>query len=332
MLDHLITILRVIPPYPSKVSSTDLYEYMQREGMGVNRRQFQRYMELLCSKYPIEVNLTTKPHEYQWKPNAQGLSLRQLSPNEALLLQLAEQQLGLLLPESLKASMKPFFEQARKNLHNKHILSAPGAPDREAREWLDKVRVISTSVPIRPPQVAKGVLETVSECLLHNRMINVVYKNAKGEVKDKRIKPLGLALADVRMFLVCTFDGYEDTRNLVLHRIQSAQDTGMLFERPTGFNLATYDADGQFASGQGQRVPLSMWISPYLALLMEETPLSDDQTLTPMAEPQPWKGSEPRQGAHLQATVVDSDDLVRWLRSQGKGLRLLGPDSLIARM
>lgn len=239
MLDHLITILRVIPPYPAKTSTNDLGTYLQSQRMQVSQRQLQRYMEMLCNKLDIEVNSTTKPHEYRWKQHAKGLSLRQLTPNEALLLQLAEQQLSLLLPESLKLSMKPFFDQARKNLENKHLLSDPGAPDREAREWLDKVRVISISVPIRPPQVADGVFETVSECLLHNRMVNVIYKNAQGEVKDKRIKPLGLALADVRLFLVCIFDGYEDTRNLALHRIQSAQDTGMVFERPANFNLAT---------------------------------------------------------------------------------------------
>jgi predicted DNA-binding transcriptional regulator YafY len=186
------------------------------------------------------------------------------------------------------------------------------------------VRVISTTVPVLPPKLAEGVFETVSEALLHNRMLNIVYRNAQGETKDKRIKPLGLAQAEARLFLVCLFDGYTDTRNLALHRILSAQDTGMPFDRPTDFDLKAYDDNGRFAYGKGDQIRLKIWVSEYLGLLMHETPLSEDQTLEPMEEPQPLaKEGQPRQGWLLQATVVQSDLLVRWLRGQGTAVRVL---------
>lgn len=74
----------------------------------------------------------------------------------------------------------------------------------------------------------------------------------------------------------------------------------MTFERPANFDLKTYDANGQLAYGKGELIRLRMWISEYLALLMEETPLSEDQTLEPMLELEPWRGEKPRSGALLQ--------------------------------
>ena len=328
-----LEILKRIPR-SQKISATDLFKQMQAAGMRVTRRSFQRYMADICNKNDIEKDTSSKPHGYRWKEGAAaGLALAKLNSQEALLLLLAEQQLTQLLPASLKNSLSPFFDQAKRLLHNAHLKEPLGEQRREAREWLNKVRVLSTSVPVLPPQLADGVFEAVSEALLHNRMLNIDYRNAKGELHtNKRIKPLGLAQAEVRMFLVCLFDGYDEPRNLALHRILSAQDTGMPFERPANFDLKTYSDDGQFAYGTGQPIQLSMWVHRYLALLMAETPLSQDQTITPMPEPEPWAGEQAREGALLQATVVHSHLLERWLRSQGKGLRVLEPVALLARL
>ena len=83
---------------------------------------------------------SSKPYLYRLKENAKGLSLPGLSPQESLLLTLAEQQLGSLLPAKLMKSMQGFFTQARGQL------DAKGASQLE-REWLDKVRVVSVSQP-----------------------------------------------------------------------------------------------------------------------------------------------------------------------------------------
>ncbi len=329
MSDRYLEILKRIPRH-RKISTTELFQQMQDAGMEVTRRSFQRYMEDICANYDVEEDRSSRPHGYRWKPNSVGLSLPGLTAQEALLLLMAEQQLTPLLPASLKSSLAPFFEQARRLLGNAHISERPGEKKRQAREWLDKVRVISTSIPVLPPKLADGVFEAVSETLLNNRMLNIVYRNAKGEIKDKRIKPLGLAQAEARMFLVCLFDGYSDPRNLALHRVLSAQDTGMSFDRPAGFDLKTYDANGQFSYGQGELINLKMWVSEYLALLVKETPLSEDQKLEPMNEPEPWIGDVTRKGAWLQATVVHSELLVRWLLGQGHGSDCWAPKSWLS--
>ena len=331
MSDYRLEILKRIPRN-RLISATELYQQMLDQGMRVTRRSFQRYMKGICNEYEVEVDCTSKPHGYRWKEYSAGLTLPGLNAQEALLLLLAEQQLSPLLPASLKAGLYPFFEQARRLLGTAHLTDTPGGKKRQAREWLDKVRVVPTTVPMLPPKMVDGVFEAVSEALLQNHWLNVSYRNAQGQTKTKRIMPLGLAQQGPRLFLVCLFDGYTDTRNLALHRIQSAQNTYASFERPANFDLKTYDDRGQFAYGTGEKIQLRLWVNHYLTLLMEETPLSADQTLQPMEEPTPWAGDQARLGALLQATVVQSDLLVRWLRGQGKGVRVLGPASLADRL
>ncbi len=153
-------------------------------------RTIQRLLETLsdpdfkaCS---IERDDSSKPYRYRWKKDSQGLSLPSLSPQESLMLTLAEQQLGSLLPARLMKSMEGFFGQARGQLDD-----AKNSP--LEREWLDKVRVVSTTQPLLPPKIAAGVFEQVSNALYANQLLDVTYTNAASKKSNYRVMPLGLA-------------------------------------------------------------------------------------------------------------------------------------------
>ena len=132
--------------------------------------------------------------------------------------------------------------------------------------------------------------------------------------------PLGLAQQGVRMFMPCRFEGYNDIRNLALHRIQSAQSTSQAFQRPADFDLQAYDDKGRFAFGQGNQLSIHLWLKDELAVLLAESPLAVDQQIKPAPKGQA--------GCQLKATVTDSSMLVWWLRSQGAGVKVLAPKSL----
>lgn len=66
-----------------------------------------------------------------------------------------------------------------------------------------------------------------------------------------------------------------------------------------------------------QSIELKLRVSPWLAAHLEETPLADQQKLT--VDPQ-----HPEQ-YQLDAQVLDSMQLRRWLLSQGAGLHVLEP-------
>jgi len=298
-LQIALELVRRIPKGRT-ITATELRQQLSDAGFERDMRTIQRQLETLSEYFDIDRNDSTKPYRYCWKERAKGLSLPSLSAQESLLLTLAEQQLHSLLPARLMKSMEGFFTQARQQL---------GAQDntKHEREWLEKIRVVSTSQPLLPPKVDPDVFEQVSNALFANQWLTVEYKNAAGKQTESRVMPLGLAQQGPRMYLVCRFDGYDNERSLALHRILSARTSSFTFDRPKDFDLEQYDNDGRFAYGNGELVRLSFRIEKEAGLHLLESPLSTDQKVVEFED-----------SYEISATVVDSAMLEWWLRGFGE--------------
>lgn len=297
-LQLALELLRRIPKGRT-ITATELRLQLRDAGFEREPRTIQRLLETLTEFYDIERDDSTKPYLYSWKENAKGLSLPGLSTQESLLLTLAEQQLGSLLPAKLMNSMQGFFSQARGQL------DAKGTTQPE-REWLDKVRVVSTSQPLLPPKVDADVFQQVSDALYGNQWLEVSYQNAAGKKTSSKVMPLGLAQQGPRMYLVCRYEGYDNERCLALHRIISAQASTLTFERPKDFNLKQFDDAGRFGYGDGKLIRLSFRIDKEAGLHIVECPLSADQQVVELDD-----------AYEITATVVDSAMLDWWLRGFG---------------
>jgi predicted DNA-binding transcriptional regulator YafY len=319
-LNLALELLKRIPPR-QKITATELHAQLKGTASERDLRSIQRQLVALCEHFDIECDATSVPFGYRWKENARGLSLPGLTESESLLLMLAKQHLEHLLPASVMASLSGFFEQARRNVQ----LGQSGSVRKPASDWLKKVRVVSTTVPMRPPKIAPGVFEALSSAVYRDEWLEIDYRNAKGEHKrDKKIMPLGIAQQGQRLFVPCVFHGHTDIRNIAVHRITKAKTTGLPFPRPADFDLETYDDEGRFGYGKAEKITIRCWINDYLKLLLEETPLADDQRIAPAPD-----GAA---GWELTATVVNSMQLVWWLRSQGKSVRVLAPTALIEKI
>ena len=294
-------LLRRIPKGRT-ITASELHQQLAEAGFERDLRTIQRQLETMAEYYELDRDESSKPFRYSWKPYAKGLSLPSLSPQESLLLILAEQHLSALLPTKLMKSMDGFFAQAHSQLEGKN------ATVRD-REWLEKVRVVSTSQPLLPPKVDPAVFDQVSNALYGNQWLEVDYKNAAGKRTATRVMPLGLAQQGPRMYLVCRFDGYDNERSLALHRIVSARASTLTFERPKDFDLKNYDDDGRFGYGNGQRIRLSFTIEKEAGLHLLESPLSADQQVV-----------EQEEVYEITATVVDSAMLDWWLRGFGESV------------
>ena len=172
------------------------------------------------------------------------------------------------------------------------------------------MRVVATSQPLLPPKIAPCVFDAVSEALYSNRWLMLDYKNAIGKRNSVEVMPLGLVQQGTRLYVVCRFQGFENERNLALHRIQSAVMTTTVFDRPKGFDLKQYDDDGRFGFGEGVRVRLSFHIERSAGLHLLESPLSTDQEVVERDDGQ----------LSLSATVVDSAMLERWILGFGNDI------------
>lgn len=294
-------LLRRIPKGRT-ITAPELHQQLADAGFERDMRTIQRQLETLAEFYELDRDDSTKPYRYCWKERAKGLSLPSLSPQESLLLMLAEQHLSSLLPAKLMKSMEGFFTQARSQLGDK-------ASSQREREWLQKVRVVSTSQPLLPPKIDPAVFDQVSNALYGNQWLEVDYKNAAGKRTTVRVMPLGLAQQGPRMYLVCRFDGYDNERSLALHRILSASASTLTFERPKDFDLKQYDDDGRFGYGEGERIRLSFRIEKAAGQHLLESPLSADQQVVELDD-----------AYEIAATVVDSDMLEWWLRGFGEAV------------
>ena len=305
-LDTALLMLELLRRIPRgrKITTSELHQQLKGAGFERDLRTIQRQLEILSEHFDIERDERSKPYGYRWLERAQGLALPQLTPQESLLLQLAEEHLKHLLPARLMRSMEGFFTQARRNLGD-------GPNTRLEREWPRKVRVVATSQPLLAHAIASGVLEAVSEALYANHWLDLDYRNAARQRRQARVMPLGLAQQGPRLYLVCRFEGFDNERSLALHRIGKAEVSTLAFERPRGFDLQRYDADGRFGFGEGRRIRLQFWIEHDAGFHLQETPLSKDQQVQDQGDG--W--------LEITATVVDSAMLDWWLRGFGDAVR-----------
>jgi predicted DNA-binding transcriptional regulator YafY len=291
-------------PRGSRISAPQLHVQLKEAGFDRDLRSIQRQMEMLTEHFDIERDDRSRPFGYSWKAGARGLSLQSLSAQESMLLTLAEQYLRNLLPTSLMKSMAGFFSQARGH-------SAPLGEESLEREWLSKVRVVSETQPLLPPEIRKGVFEEVSQALYLNRWLAITYQNSSGKRTKAEVMPLGLAQQGTRIYIVCRFPGYDDERILAMHRLLAAEVTNKSFLRPKEFDLEKYDNDGHFGFGEGERIKIKFRIDKGAGFHLLESKLSADQ-----------KVREMKNCYEVTATVVDSALLWRWIASFGDSIQL----------
>ena len=301
-LDTAFLLLEILKRIPKgrKITAAELQEQLAAKGLARDIRSIQRHLDTLSERFDIERDDRSKPYGYRWKEGAEGIALPSLSPQESLLLKMAHEHLRALLPPKLSKTLAGFFDQAESNL-------GPGTSAKQERAWLKKVRVVPTSQPLLPPEVKPAVFEAVTEALFENRYLEVVYKNASGQTVEAKVMPLGLAQQGPRLYLVCRFDGYDNERNLALHRFVRVVASTLTFEYPKDFDLAKFDADGHFGYGNGEKVRLSFRIDKETGLHITESPLSKDQVVV-----------EHEDCYEITATVVDSAMLEWWLRGFGE--------------
>lgn len=207
-LDTALIILSVLCSIPRKrfTTAAQVQRSLAASGQERSLRSVQRLLDQLSDSFPIECDRRSKPYGYRWRSDAQSFHLPLLSPAEALLLRLSETQAQAFLPQGLQSQLAPLFLAARESLDH-------DSPQALHRRWLGKVRRIPNTQPLLPPRIRPQVFEPISEALYHEKKLRVRYVNVQGQRREAEIWPLGLALQEPRLYLVCRFAGYGNERS-----------------------------------------------------------------------------------------------------------------------
>ena len=305
-------MLRLLPRYPLKVTAKQLCEKLHSENYDVTKRTIERDLMSLSETFPIISDERDKPYGWSWAKDGAIFDLPGISVTEALTFNLVERHLKSILPASTLEQLQPYFITASKKLGT----MSKNAP---AHSWLDKVRVIQSTLSLLPPIIDSESQRIVTESLLQDKQIKVSYQKTRKEKSEEFIiHPLGLVERGQILYLVCTMFTYKDIRILALHRICAAEMLNEPSKRPSRFSLDDYIASGAFGFGGEETIRLKVIFKNPAGNHLYETPLSIDQVLQVQDD----------HHLHLSATVIDTEQLRWWLLGFGENVEVLAPVKL----
>lgn len=302
------TMLRAIPRAPNRITTGELAERLADEGHFVSRRTIERDLQALSTRFPLALDDRSKPFGWSWARDANFAFTPALLPAQAVALLLARSHLLGLLPASLNKELEPIFQAAQKSLGGSSW-----------RDWHRRTAVIPSFFQPRPPRIAPAILETVQRALARRRVLELRYRDkASGATHPRTAHPLAILVRGPVTYLVATLFDYEDVRHLALHRITSASESATPCREPPDFDLSHHVAhEGAHLQSRGQ-VQFEALFETAAALHLRETPMSADQSWTPINEE--W--------VRVTATVIDDLQFRWWLLAFGGQLEVLRPPEL----
>ena len=308
------------PRRTGKTSATELFEQLHALGFRGNLRAVQRDLVYLGELFPeLESDGQRAGGQgWSWRGDAPLRDLPGMDPALALTFVMARDLLRPLLPPILLQRLTPYFDAASR------VLTEAGASGWVA--WKDRVRVIPQGQPLRHARIDPAVLTVVQTALLEGKRFQGRYQPRARDLAEYAFNPLGLVFRERVVYLVATLWDYSDPRHFALHRFVKAELLEQNATPPEGFDLDAYIATGTFEYVADRSAPLALRLrmSVAAAAHLYETPLSEDQTISDdPAEPE-W--------VQVSATVLETEQLVWWLRGFGDQVEVLGPEPLRQRM
>ncbi len=302
------------------VTVTEVVKDLQQQGYRVAVHSIRRDLKSLlqtCQQLDCNDNSNLAgeagnglAHGYRWtgKDNQGngGITL-----TEALSLVMVERYLSQSLPVLLTRSLHDIFTKAHQTLelHKKSQIT----------HWPDKFCVIQPGQPLIPPVLKHDILMLVHEALLNEKQLQVTYlatMRADAKPKDYRLHPQGLIQRGPVTYLAAMTNDYDDVYLYALHRMQAAQVLEQGCRHKPAFNLADFAREkGHF--GTAVAIHFKARVCDHLALMLEETRLSENQIISPVNE----SGFR-----ELTADLTQTWQLRWWILGEGDRIEVLEPE------
>jgi len=308
-----LDMMKLMPRYPSKISTKQLKEQLEDLGYIPTMRMVQRDLEMLASVLPLICDDREKPYGWSWHKDALGIQPA-MDPIEALTFSLAEQYLEPIMPGKSFKRIKIFFDRANSVLKE--------VKRNQISRWRKRVRVEPQWQRLLPANIDRKVEAEIYDALLRKRQLTTRYlnRNAK-QPRVRTVNPLGLVLRGSIHYLICSMDeDKENPRFLPLHRFKNAEWNGEEAYEPKSFSLDKYLEEnnlGYLYSSKSIKLDVVFYGSSGFHL--SETPLSKDQKILE---------DKKTGGLRIKATLEDTAQLRWWLLGFGDQVEVLEPKSL----
>lgn len=310
LLRHLI-ILHHLPEYPTKVTTRNLLEAVEHEGIKTSMRTIQRDLETLSSLgiFGISADKKSKPAGWYWIRQARRLQIPYMDINTAIAFSLIESQSESLLPAAIRDQIKPFFKQSNDIL-------------RERNDWLSK---ISRGKPRRSVNYAVDAQsrDTIYQALDEGKCISAqigrFFNNAEMKyITYSPLHPVGLRVE-------------QDDVYLIAHTGDPAKITWFALYRFKGVEILAQDADVSKVYDLNEACDKKKLTDTFNSNITLEVEVASgalqELLLYPLGEEQTLIANK---GNRHRLSVVTDDDRIlrRRLLSLGAHITVISPPSL----
>lgn len=276
---RLIALLRLIPRAPGRIATTTVLEKLKDDGFSVSLRTVQRDLDRLSIPFALQRDESSPSFRWSLSENAYrfvghghshgtGTVPRRKPPKT-------------LLPQRVLYQLGPQFRMGRDYLDN--------LENNGLAHWARRVRAHPNGKSWQPVQIASQVWEQTSTGLLEQKQLQINYlSRSKTELKRLLIHPAGLVSRHAISYLIGSVNGYDDLRQFALHRIHQAECLEAAARAHDDFQIDNYIRQDLNTTAPIEQVELVADVSPQVAWLLNETPLSQQQSLTPISD-SPWQ-------------------------------------------
>ena len=300
-LVRIVSMLGLIPIYPRWTTARLLHTALLARGFDISKRTVERDLNNVSSLFELIDEETSEGRKWSFSRDAKQVFLPSLSIEEALSLKMTQQHLKLFLPANVFNTLNTLFKKAD------DVISQQPA----YAQWSQKVAVIPPGLDIKTHEIPLEISKIIYAGILNNKMIEVTYGRLRN---PRKIKPLGLIIRNNKLVIPCIFDGYNDVRIIVAHRIKQAQLTTFSFAED--FNLAEYvNSDAPRNLIVADDIFLELKVRGVAATMLQESTIGKNQRLDKVDETW-WLFS---------ATLKHTFELEHWIKGHIDSIRIIKP-------
>jgi predicted DNA-binding transcriptional regulator YafY len=300
------TMLRALPRWPLTVGVNAIVEQLRDAGYTTSRRTIERDLQELSRHLPLHVDDSRRPFRWSWAKEANFEFMPRLTASQSIALKLVQKHASPMMPQAMLDDLAPLFDAAGRELEHSGW-----------KDWPERIAMLPPMLVLLPPRLAARVLADVHTALARRRILVAHYRSKRASAAEiMRVHALGLILRGPVQYLVCTIEGRERIRTLVLHRLSATSIAPTPSEEPRGFCFADYVAT--LAIAPKGRIRLRVRFHEFAGEHVRETPLSKDQKCTVVGEGV----------VEISATVQHDDQLEWWLLGYGGKVEVLKPVAL----
>lgn len=319
-------ILSLLPdrnsPAPSWMSTSELIRQLKERGHDIRySKQLVRALKALEQENLVDGREIGRTLEWQRKTGATGINKGAMGLDEALALQILQRYSTHQLPELAQKTLKGLFDMAATRLKRSN-----DAREQQYADWPLKIAMMGGGFQLVRPKLDDKAFYPITNALFTERILKITYRKPGSADKPQAYKLMPLALvesAEGLLYLVAkTFyqDGFvPNPARYRVDRIASAKVDDESFPYPPDFNLTKYiEKDRAMEFFEEQATAVVLRVSGFLAQLLQETPISEDQRVT-----QNKDGS-----VTIHATVVPSMRFRWWVLAHDAQIEVMSPKRL----